>query len=187
MTKECAVRRSLVSVLAAWLACVSFAALPSEAVTIELRSLGQLSRAAERITHGRIVAERVEEDDQGLYWTTYTLLVEEELKDSSIPAGSTFEFRQLGGTLDGETLLAVGFPYFAVGEECLLFLHGDGVAQRVLNAWQGAVRITETPSLQGGPPVLETLGLAGQFPDAASSELASFKTAVRGALAGVRP
>ena len=95
--------------------------------------------------------------------------------------------RQLGGTIDGETLLAVGFPYFEVGEDCLLFLHGDGVAQRVLNAWQGAVRITERPSLQGGPPVRELRGLAGQFPDAVRVDLAEFKTAVREALEGGRP
>ena len=101
--------------------------------------------------------------------------------------GETFEVRQIGGTIGDETLLAVGYPYFHTGEEVFLFLSHDGIAQRVLNAWQGAVRIPAQAELAAGgaEPLIPELG--AQFPDAGARTLADLKLAVQAALEGGRP
>ena len=165
----------------------AFATGPVQATTIRLHSLETLTGVAERVTHGSVVEARVERDDRGEIWTVYTLLVREELKEGSLQPGASFEVRQFGGTLGGETALAVGFPQFRIGEEVLLFLQPGDSGHRILNAWQGAVRIVETPSLSGGPALKLVPSVAGLFPESHATDLAAFKVVVRAAVEGAAP
>ena len=182
-------RRQLPAAIVA-AALLVLAAAPAAATTIRLHSLGDLAGAAGRVTHGIVVSSAVERDALGDIWTVYGFQVVEELKDAGLQPGATYEFRQFGGTLDGQTHVAVGFPHFRVGDELVLLLGETAGADDgwlILNAWQGALRVVEQPSLSGGPSIKLVPGLAGQFPGLEADGLDELKDALREAIAGGRP
>jgi hypothetical protein len=180
------VRRTLLLALLALAVALGAPDRP-RATTVVQRPLARLASAAERISHVRVVSQRVEADAQGRPWTHYTVELVDEWKRSGLSTGTRFELRQIGGVLGGRALTAVGFPYFDDGEELVLFLAPDGVAQRVLNAGQGAVRIVTGPSISGGAPARSVPSAPTLFSEARATDLASFRSLVRATLAGSAP
>jgi hypothetical protein len=92
---------------------------------------GQLAREASDIVHGRIVdIETVWDLDGKAIWTHAFVEVASVMK-GKLRRGALVEVKEIGGTLDGFTIKAFGFPTFTRGQEVVVMLRpwddGSGV------------------------------------------------------------
>lgn len=119
------------------------AAVPANASTFLHVSRGELTARAEAVVVGTVLeVESFWSDDGRVILTEAKVLVEEALVGE--PA-SVALVRTFGGTVNGFTVEAHGFPTFAKGERLLLFLEPDRRARgahRVLGFQEGKYRIT---------------------------------------------
>ena len=84
-------------------------------------------------------------------WTTATVQVEEVLRGALSP-GAVVRVREVGGTVDGYTIVAEGFPTFRQGEEAVLLLRpseDDSGAHRVWGYGRGMFVVDR---VAGGAP-----------------------------------
>jgi hypothetical protein len=165
------------------LAVASLAATPLLAASIAQRSLADMARGADHVVHVRVLDARAALEGDGAIWTTCTLEVVEPLQPDDPPAGARLLVKQLGGRVGDLALVAPGVPQLAPGEEAILFTkdHGRGW-QSITNAWQGHVRIAAGVAGGLAPAVLGVPEAPQLYPEAATTDLASFKAAVRAAL-----
>jgi hypothetical protein len=99
------------------------AVLPAQASTFLARSEKELVAASDAVVRGRVVS--VES-----FWNDpHTLIISEAVFEvESAIVGTTPRYvtlRTAGGTVDGYTVEAIGFPAFRAGDRALLFLERD--------------------------------------------------------------
>jgi hypothetical protein len=95
----------------------------------------QLAREATDIVHGRIVDIHVDWDDQGkAIWTTALIEVASVLKGKRA-VGALLEVKEIGGTVDGYTIKAHGFPMFTKGQEVVALLRPWDDGSNVYRVW----------------------------------------------------
>jgi hypothetical protein len=127
------------------------------ATTLIPATLGDLSRDAQVIVRGQVVAvEATWTDDHRAIETLVTLSSDAYLKGQ---LGSLIQFRIPGGRLGRFESIMVGAPRFALGQRAILFLGARGPSiPYVLGLSQGVYRLRE----DGGkvvvtpPPVVAT-------------------------------
>jgi hypothetical protein len=98
-------------------------ALPARASTFAAMEMKDLVAASDAVARGRVVSV-------GSFWNEqHTLIVTEAVFEVEAPlVGTTPRYatlRTAGGTVDGYTVEASGFPTFRAGERALLFLERD--------------------------------------------------------------
>jgi hypothetical protein len=119
------------------------AAAPASGSTFVHMSRGELAKRASTVVVGNVLS--VES-----FWTTSgRIIVTEamvEVEDAVLGDGpSVVRVRTFGGTVNGYTVEAHGFPTFAKGERLLLFLEPDrneAGTSRVLGYQEGMYRVT---------------------------------------------
>ncbi len=111
--------RSTRFLLAALGATLALLPLSARAIVMQGLSLEELTRRADLVVHGEVLAQSVRKEGKNL-WTTTRLRVIDTLKGSA--PGATLGFDQLGGSLDGRTVRIAGDASFAPGEEVVVFL-----------------------------------------------------------------
>lgn len=119
--------------------------LPVNATTVLPLSLEQLSQQAETIFHGRVLANRVEQDAISGQIVTYTdFEVIDTIKGNS---QSTLTIKQLGGRLPGKQyyMRVHGVPKFVTNKEYVVFLPAVSVLGfcSPLGLYQGSFSIKE--------------------------------------------
>ena len=136
------------------------AASPLAATVIVPADLGQLSREAQMIARGRVVAVDAQwTDDHRTIETLVTLGADAYLKGQS---GETLQFRVPGGTLGRYRNIVVGAPEFRVGQQVIVFLGARAPAiPHVIGLSLGVYRVVRDAS--GGwvvtpPPIAQTTG-----------------------------
>lgn len=105
---------------------VAAAAVPLSATTVIPPTFEQLVDQAEVIFQGTVTktdSQWIGEGDQRRIVTYVTFHVKDALKGSP---GKNFTMRQLGGTVDGETMMIDDAPVFNVGDEDILFVENNG-------------------------------------------------------------
>lgn len=107
-----------------------FLSIAGATTIVEPLGIAELSKRAERVVMGEVVATRSEMTRQGIY-TVATIVVDEMLRGRSEPV---LEVRVPGGRIDDIELTVVGAPRMIHGYQFLLFLDG----QRVVGLGQGA-------------------------------------------------
>ncbi len=88
-------------------------------------ALDQITRQAVRIVHGTVTDIRLGRDQSGLPATWMQLAVAQTLKG---PAAARVTIKQYGVSAplaDGTIARVAGLPHYKVGQEVVLFLHGD--------------------------------------------------------------
>ena len=119
------------------------AAAPASASTFLHVGRGELTARAEAVVVGTVLeVESFWSDDGRIIVTEAKVLVEEALVGD---APSVALVRTFGGTVNGFTVEAHGFPTFEKGERLLLFLEPDRRARgahRVLGFQEGKYRVT---------------------------------------------
>ena len=119
------------------------AAAPASASTFLHVSRGELTARAEAVVMGTVLeVESFWSDDGSIIVTEAKVLVEDVLMGET---ASVALVRTFGGTVNGFTIEAHGFPTFEKGERLLLFLEPDRHARgahRVLGFQEGKYRVT---------------------------------------------
>jgi hypothetical protein len=94
----------------------------ASASTFAAASDGQLACEATDIIQGRIIDIRSAWDEEQLaIWTTATVQVQGNVKGKTV-RGGVVEVKEVGGTVNGLTIAAIGFPTFRKGEEVVMLL-----------------------------------------------------------------
>jgi hypothetical protein len=118
------------------------AVVPASASTFLHVSRAELTKRAAAVVVGDVLeVESFWTDDGRVIVTEAKVLVEQTLVGDS---PSVVLVRTFGGTVNGFTIEAHGFPTFAKGERLLLFLEHDGKARgahRVLGYQEGKYRV----------------------------------------------
>jgi len=124
------------------------AAASAGATTIVPADLGELSRDAVAIVHGRIADVRSQwTEDRGTVETIVTLEVEDYLKGS---LGAMVRFRVPGGELGRYRTIVVGAPEFAVDQHVVVFLGARGpTVPHIVGFNQGVFRVTRAADDSG--------------------------------------
>jgi hypothetical protein len=168
-------RRSIVGVSFALL----LAAMPAGASTFLHTSRAELTARAEAVVVGSVLeVESFWTQDGRVIVTEARVLVEEALVGE---APSVALVRTFGGTVNGFTIEAHGFPTFAEGERLLLFLEPDAAergAHRVLGYQEGKYRMTRdkagreiaVPTVDAGARLLTADGRPAPAPRAVALE-----------------
>jgi hypothetical protein len=160
-------------------------AASGRATTIVPADLGELSRDAVAIVHGRVADVRSQwTEDRGTVETIVTLEVEDYLKGSF---GAVVRFRVPGGELGRYRTIVVGAPDFAVDQHVVVFLGAHGpTVPHIVGFNQGVFRVTRAaddsgwvvsppPSAAGATAVRVVRGDPGRRP----VPLADFEQQVR--------
>lgn len=108
----------------AFLLIGSLTCLPAKAVASLFESVsdGQLVCEATDVVHGQVAAAHSAWDEErGAIWTTATVRIDEAIRGNQA-RGATVTVKEIGGTVDGYTIQAEGFPSFQQGEEVVLLL-----------------------------------------------------------------
>jgi len=104
----------------------------------------QIACEATDIIHGQVVEVRSAWDQERVaIWTTATVQVQGKVKGNML-RGGLVEVKEVGGTVNGFTVKAIGFPTFLTGEEVVMLLHpwDDGsTAYRVTGYGRGKYNI----------------------------------------------
>jgi hypothetical protein len=107
-----------------------------------------------------------------LIYTKITVYVSSYIKRAggAEQEGSLIELRQLGGTMDGKTMMVPGMPSFQPDEKVLLFLRRDPKSSLhgVVGLAQGKYEIRTEPS-SGREYIVQSIGDVSLFPARASS------------------
>ena len=155
------------------------AALPAGASTFLHVGRGELTARAEAVVVGDVLeVESFWSDDGRVILTEARVLVEEALVGE---APSVVLVRTFGGTVNGFTVEAHGFPTFEKGERLLLFLERDRRApgaHRVLGYQEGKYRVTSdaagleiaVPTVDAGARLLTKEGRPAPAPRAVALE-----------------
>ena len=123
---------------AARFAGILLATLTLSASTVVRVDVTQLSRLATNIVGGQITDITPEQDsDNGYIYSTVTLQVSHAIPSDL--AGGEYQFRMVGGELNGKRLHIAGLPQFQVGQDVVLFLNSQpaGVFGPTVGLWQG--------------------------------------------------
>ena len=123
-------------------------ATSARATTIVPADLGELSRDAVAIVHGRVADVRSQwTEDRGTVETIVTLEVEDYLKGG---LGEIVRFRVPGGELGRYRTIVVGAPDFAVDQRVVVFLGAHGpTVPHIVGFNQGVFRVTRTADDSG--------------------------------------
>ena len=119
-------------------ALILFATLTLSASTVLRVDVGQLSQLATNIVGGHITNITPEKNsDNGYIYSKVTLQVSQAIP--SCLAGREYQFRMVGGELNGKRLHIAGFPRFQVGQDVVLFLNSRpaDVFGPTVGLWQG--------------------------------------------------
>jgi hypothetical protein len=160
-------RFSLQAALAAALATMAVAAAPPlGASTFVAMSTSDLVKSSTAVVEGEVF-------DVSSRWTAdgRIIVTDAKVRVWDVLGGKAAEVLQVktfGGTVDGFTVDAIGFPTFTTGERVLLFLEPDSEAGRLrVNGYQqGLYRIvlrpdgveTAVPSVDHGVQLLSPAG-----------------------------
>jgi hypothetical protein len=105
---------------------------------------GQLACEATDIIQGQIIDIRSAWDTERVaIWTTATVQVQGNVKGKML-RGGVVEVKEVGGTVDGLTITAIGFPTFGKGEEVVMLLRpweDNSAAYRVWGYGRGMYNI----------------------------------------------
>jgi hypothetical protein len=116
----------------------------ASASTFARVSDSQIACEATDIIHGQVVEVRSAWDEERVaIWTTATVQVHGKVKGNML-RGGVIEVNEIGGTVNGFTVKAIGFPTFLKGEEVVILLHPweDGsMAYRVSGFGRGKYNI----------------------------------------------
>ena len=148
-------------------------AVPAAGSTFLHVSRAELSAKAQAVVVGEVVEVRSFWHESGrIIVTDATVAVEQAVVGQS-PALTTV--RTFGGTVDGFTVEAHGFPKFELGQRLLLFLEPDGRAKevrRVLGYQEGMYRVViddsgaeiAVPTVDAGAHLLTAQGRPAPAP-----------------------
>ena len=110
------------------IALVGATSAPAGATMVQRLTLDRITRAAARVVHATVTDVRSGRDESGLPATWVTLSVAQTLKG---PASNNLTIKQFGVAeplADGTITRIAGLPRYTVGDEIVLFLHGDSRA-----------------------------------------------------------
>jgi len=94
----------------------------ASASTFARVSDSQIACEASDIIHGQVVEVRSAWDEERVaIWTTATVQVHGKVKGNML-RGGVIEVKEIGGTVNGFTVKAIGFPTFRRGEEVVMLL-----------------------------------------------------------------
>ena len=126
--------------LVAALVCAA-ALQPVQASTFIAMSTADLVREASAVVEGEVLKVESLWDSEGRIIITEALVHVGDVIAGEAP--SVVRVKTFGGTVNGYTIEAHGFPVFAKGERLVLFLHADGEpdVMRVTGYQQGQYRI----------------------------------------------
>ena len=117
---------------------ILFATLTLSASTVVRVDVGQLSQMAISIVGGRVINITPDKNpDNGYIYSDVTLQVSHAIP--SHLAGRKYQFRMVGGELNGKRSHIAGMPRFEVGQDVVLFLNSRtaGVFGPTVGLWQG--------------------------------------------------
>lgn len=159
-------------------------ALPVGASTFLAMSQKQLLQHSQAVVQGRVLQVSSFWNPTGQVIVTEALVQVEEAIAGEAPA--VVVLRTFGGTVDGFTVEAHGFPKFRANERLLLYIspEKDGAAS-VVGYQQGQFRILRNqggeelavPTVDGGATFLTPRG--GVAPRTVAVPLAAFKESIR--------
>lgn len=105
----------------------------------------QLTCEATDIIQGQVIDVRSAWDEERVaIWTTATVQVQGNIKGKML-RGGVVEVKEVGGTVNGFTIAAIGFPTFHNGEEVVMLLRpweGNSTAYRVWGYGRGMYNLT---------------------------------------------
>ena len=104
----------------------------------------QIACEATDIIHGQVVDVRSAWDEERVaIWTTATVQVQGNVKGNML-RGGVVEVKEVGGTVNGFNITAIGFPTFRKGEEVVMLLRpweDNSAAYRVWGYGRGIYNI----------------------------------------------
>jgi hypothetical protein len=149
-----------------WLALVLLVgAVPASATTMVKRmALDEVTSKAARIVHGTVTNIRSGRDESGMPATWITLDVRRTLKGRAV---KQFTFKQAGVAEplpDGTITRIPGMPRYSVGEEVVIFLHGESARgfTSPVGMGQGTFRVNRGQGAGGHAEVRSDLGDGGK-------------------------
>jgi hypothetical protein len=87
------------------------------------------------IIHGQVTDVHSAWDDEGIaIWTTATVTVQ-DVRRGRLSRGGSIEIKEVGGTVNGYTIKAEGFPTFQEGDEVVLLLKPWEDEPNVYRVW----------------------------------------------------
>jgi hypothetical protein len=82
----------------------------------------QIACEATDIIHGQVLDVRSAwDDDRVAIWTTATVQIHGKIR-GNMSRGGVVEVKEVGGTVNGFNITAIGFPTFRTGEEVIMLL-----------------------------------------------------------------
>ena len=171
-------------VLSVGLLLVMAAALPAAASTFLAQSQADLLRHSTAVVQGQVLKVSSFWNSTGQIIVTEALVRVDETVAGEAP--SVVVLRTFGGTVDGYTVEAHGFPTFRVNERLLLFVGPDKNGDTgVVGYQQGQFRIVvnqageelAVPAVDGGATILSPNG--GLAPRTLAVPLATLKDGIR--------
>lgn len=168
-----------------WLAlfAMMLAVIPAGASTFQAMSRGELKAQSNAVVQGKVLQVNSFWSPSGRVIVTEAMVqVEEKLRGD---APSVVIVRTFGGTVNGYTVEAHGFPKFAANDRVLLFLQGADDVAEVTGYRQGQYRIVvdkagvemAVPTVERGVRLLNRDGSEAAMPKAL--RLDEFKTFIR--------
>jgi len=130
---------------------------PAHATQFVPVSLKQLGMATEAVVRARVVSVESRWSDDGEVIVTYATLEVSRSLRGGLFAGERIVVKELGGSVDGFAVAAIGFPQFNAGDELVVFLGrwDDDGNYRVAEYGQGIFRVKRQKSgdevLDAGP------------------------------------
>lgn len=131
------------------------ATVPAAASTFMAMSQGELVAQSDAVVVGEVLQVQSFRDETGSFVITEAMVQVQETLTGS--ADSVVVVRTAGGTVDGYTVVAHGFPQFEEGERVVLFLSEDGAeASKVVGYRLGQYRVvTNSRGVEVALPTLE--------------------------------
>lgn len=149
------------------------ATVPAAASTFLAMSQAELVAQSDAVVVGEVLQVQSFRDETGSFVITEAMVQVDETFTGS--ADSVVVVRTAGGTVDGYTVMAHGFPQFETGERVVLFLSDDGAqASKVVGYRLGQYRVVTNsrgvevalPTLEPGIQLLTEGGLPAPRPQA---------------------
>ena len=140
-------------------------AVPAGATTMVKRmALDEVTTKAVRIVHGTVTSIRSDRDESGMPATWITLEVSRTLKGRAV---KEFTFKQAGVAEplpDGTITRIPGMPRYTVGEEVVIFLHGESARgfTSPVGLGQGMFRVNRGHGAAAHAEVKSDLGAGGK-------------------------
>lgn len=124
-----------------WLGVIALllAAIPAAASTFIALSHAELVAGSDAVVQGRVLKVSSFWEKTGRVIVSEAMVQVEEVVKGAAP--SVVIVRTFGGTVNGYTVEAHGFPKFAVNDHVLLYLHGAEGTAEVTGYQQGQYRI----------------------------------------------